>query len=241
MTRAIRAASETNRGVGELIELPGGAFTMGADHQRRDERPAHLVTLSPFRAAFRPVSNEQYAEFAEQTGASPPPFWAQANFRLPAAPVVGISWHDAVDYCEWLSTQTGTRYRLPSEAEREYAARGGLADADWPKSDELWPDAPERAQIAALEHPHIPIEACRNAFGLYCMADNVHEWCSDWYDRNFYELSPSDAPSGPLSGTRRASRGGSWRHRIKFTRVSARSSLSPNYRYNDYGFRVYAD
>ena len=73
------------------------------------------------------------------------------------------------------------------------------------------------------------------------MADNVHEWCSDWYDRSWYERSPSAAPTGPQSGQRRASRGGSWRHRVKFTRVSARSSLSPSYRYNDYGFRVYAD
>ena len=92
-----------------------------------------------------------------------------------------------------------------------------------------------------MEHPHIPLDACRNGYGLYCMADNVHEWCSDWYDRNFYVGSPEHAPIGPASGVRRASRGGSWRHRIKFTRVSARSSLSPNYRYNDYGFRVYAD
>ena len=73
------------------------------------------------------------------------------------------------------------------------------------------------------------------------MADNVHEWCSDWYARDYYVDSPRMDPRGPADGTRRASRGGSWRHRIKFTRVSARSSLSPNYRYNDYGFRVYAD
>ena len=226
---------------GRLLELSGGAFFMGADHQRRDERPAHAVTLAPFRAAERPVSNEQYAAFVEQTAASPPPFWSDDDFRIPDAPVVGISWHDAVIYCEWVSEQVGTHFRLPTEAEREYAARGGLSGADWPQDSDAWPDGSERSSVATAEHPHVPLEACRNGFGLYCMADNVHEWCSDWYDRNYYSQSPESTPTGPAEGMRKASRGGSWRHRVKFTRVSARSSLSPNYRYNDYGFRVYAD
>ena len=224
-----------------LVDLPGGAFIMGADDRRRDERPAHQVTLAPFQAAERPVTNRQYAEFVERTAASPPPFWSQPNFCILDAPVVGISWHEAVAYCEWLSEQVGTRFRLPTEAEREYAARGGLTCADWPEASDTWPDELVRAAVATAEHPHVPLDTCRNCFGLYCMADNVHEWCSDWYDRNYYSVSPEVAPIGPASGMRRASRGGSWRHRIKFTRVSARSSLSPNYRYNDYGFRVYAD
>ena len=226
---------------GRLLELTGGAFIMGSDHRRRDERPAHPVKVGPFLAADRPVSNDQYGAFVEDTDAQPPPFWSQDGFCIPDAPVVGISWHDAVAYCEWLSEQVGSRLRLPTEAEREYAARGGLADADWPASDPRWPEAACRASVAAAEHPHVPLDACRNGFGLYCMADNVHEWCYDWYDRSYYSISPSAAPAGPGSGMRRASRGGSWRHRIKFTRVSARSSLSPSYRYNDYGFRVYAD
>ncbi len=224
-----------------LTALPGGVFVMGADNQRRDERPAHLVTLAPFRAAKRPVTNDQYADYVEQTDASPPPFWSQDNFHTPEAPVVGVSWHDALAYCEWLSEQSGTRFRLPTEAEREYAARGGIADADWPEASAAWPEDARRGSVALAEHPHVPFDACRNGFGLYCMADNVHEWCSDWYDRSYYTASPEQAPAGPETGTRRASRGGSWRHRIKFTRVSARSSLSPSYRYNDYGFRVYAD
>ena len=227
--------------VGCLIALPGGTFIMGADDQRRDERPAHSVTLAPFRAAERPVTNAQYAEYVEHAKASPPPFWSQEGFQIPDAPVVGVSWHDALAYCEWLSGQVGVRFRLPTEAEREHAARGGLSEADWPAASTDWPDEAARASIAGAEHPHVPLDVCRNGFGLYCMADNVHEWCSDWYDRNYYAVSPGKSPQGPSTGTKRASRGGSWRHRIKFTRVSARSSLSSNYRYNDYGFRVYAD
>ncbi len=230
-----------------LIDLPGGAFIMGADDRRPDERPAHLVALAPFRAARRPVTNDQYAAFVECAGAAAPPFWSQPRFRLADAPVVGVSWREAVAYCEWLSERIGARCRLPTEAEREYAARGGLARLDWPQpvrtygSPPDWPDDPSRAFVAAAEHPHAPLDACRNGFGLYCMADNVHEWCADWYDRGYYAVSPEASPGGPACGARRASRGGSWRHRVKFTRVSARSSLPPDYRYNDYGFRVYAD
>ena len=117
----------------EFNTLSGGSFTMGADDRRRDELPAHVVTLAPFRAAPRPVSNEQYAAFVEQTDASPPPFWKQRNFCIPDAPVVGISWHDAVAYCNWIGELTGMALRLPTEAEREYAARAGIAQADWPE------------------------------------------------------------------------------------------------------------
>ena len=224
-----------------LIELPGGEFIMGADDRRSDERPAHQVRLAPFRAAERPVSNAEYAAFIRQTSAPEPSFWSQENFRIPDAPVVGISWHDALAYCDWLRESTEIPFRLPTEAEREYAARGGLDGADWPEPCAAWPDDTRRASVAVAQHPHVPTDACRNGFGLYCMADNVHEWCSDWYDRRWYAESPVIAPTGPPTGVRRASRGGSWRHKIKFTRVSARSSLNPNFRYNDYGFRIYAD
>jgi formylglycine-generating enzyme required for sulfatase activity len=77
-----------------------------------------------------------------------------------------------------------------------------------------------------------------NAYGLYNMGDNVHEWCADWYDDGYYAHSPERNPQGPASGSRRASRGGSWRHHIKVTRTAARSSIPPDFKYADYGFRV---
>ena len=225
----------------QMIRLPGGPFTMGNPRGRRDEQPARHISVDPFRAAVRPVGNRDYREFVDRASAPPPPFWNAPEFSIDDTPVVGISWHDAVAYCEWRAAVDGVPYRLPTEAEREFAARGGLAAADWPRDEPCWPDDPARAGFAALERPHAPSEICANGYGLLCMADNVHEWCSDWYARGTYaELEPAN-PRGPDDGSRRASRGGSWRHRIKFTRVSARSSLPPAYRYNDYGFRLYAD
>jgi sulfatase modifying factor 1 len=225
----------------DLVLIPGGSFVMGDDRGRADERPAHGVTLAPFRVAPRPVSNAEYACFVAVSGHEPAPFLDDPRFAEPEQPAAGISWFDAVAYCEWLSSVTGTRFRLPTEAEREMAARGGIEGADWPWGDELPERRPDLDAVINGDRPHVPLAACANAFGLLCMADNVHEWCLDWYASDYYERSPSESPPGPATGRRRASRGGSWRHMVKFNRTAARSSLNPAYRYNDYGFRIYAD
>src|ERR1700694_262738 len=99
---------------------------MGDDDGRPDERPAHRVWVSAFRLALVPMTNAGYASFLAATGHEPPRFWDDAKFNAPEQPVVGVSWHDAVAYCDWLSALSGLRYRLPGEAEREKAARGGL-------------------------------------------------------------------------------------------------------------------
>lgn len=221
-----------------LATIPGGTFLMGKDGSRPEEAPAHRVTLAPFRAAISPVTNAEYAEFVAATGAPPPPFINEERFADPAQPVVGINWFDAVAFAGWLSARDGIAYRLPTEAEREFAALGGLESGDWPWPGERHPIA---GAIDAYTAPHPPTEACANGYGLRCMAENVHEWCSDWYSPMYYSVSPEFAPCGPGSGQRKASRGGSWRHREKVTRVNARSSLAPTFRYSDFGFRLYAD
>ncbi len=99
----------------------------------------------------------------------------------------------------------------------------------------------ELAKIAELDRPHGPEELCANGYGLRCMAENVHGWCSDWYAKDAYKLRFSEHNAGPKSGSRKVSRGGSWRHAVKFTRLTAWASLLPSFRYNDCGLRVYAD
>ena len=220
----------------EFVTIPGGTFCMGKDESRMDERPAHMVTVRSFAAAISPVTNARYAAYVTATGVAPAPFLGEERFAAPEQPVVGISWFEAQAYCDWLGSLDGGRYRLPTEAEREFASLGGLVGGDWPWAGE---NRAFVAAINALDRPHVPRPECVNGYGLRCTAENVHEWCSDFYATDYYAVSPTEDPGGPENGKRRASRGGSWRHREKLTRVNARSSLDPSFHYSDFGFRVY--
>lgn len=210
---------------------------MGSENGQDNERPIHRVWIDTFLLAACQVTNAEYGRFLRDTGKLPPPFWLDPNFTHPEQPVVGPCWHEATQYCEWLSTSTGEKYRLPTESEWERAARGGVEGALFP-----WGDEPPESLPNYLNRwrtgPEPVGRSAPNAFGLFDMCANVHEWCGDWYDPDYYALSPERNPRGPESGQRRASRGGSWRHHIKVTRCAARSSIPPEYQYADYGFRV---
>ena len=222
-----------------MVTLEGGLLLMGNASGRPDEQPVHRVEVAPFRVAVAPVTNAQFQPFLA-TGHEPPRFWEEEPFNVPEQPVVGVNWFDAVAYCEWLAAETGVPYRLPTEAEREYASLGGLECVDWPWPGERWQDHPEAARIAARARPHPPGSECANGYGLCCMAENVHEWCLDWYHPTAY-AEPGAGQREPAERARKVSRGGSWRHSVKFTRLTARASLAPERRYNDFGFRLYAD
>jgi formylglycine-generating enzyme required for sulfatase activity len=151
-----------------------------------------------------------------------------------------VSWFEAVAYCDWLSDLSQQKFRLPTEAEWERAARGGVESELYPWGDCLPQNLPDYANRWKSGPEQVGLYA-PNAYGLFNMGDNVHEWCADWYDASYYSVSPERNPPGPQSSSRRASRGGSWRHHIKVTRTAARSSIPPQLKYADYGFRVAAD
>ena len=220
-----------------FVTLPGGRFRMGSP-MRNDELPERDVTIAVFAVAITPVTNGEYRTFLEATGHDEPRFWDDPRFNAADCPVVGISWFDANEYCEWLGELLGRVCRLPTEAEREYAARGDVA-THFPWGDDPWLEGRFALGSQGTDRPYRVGSTLPNGFGLYHMAENVHEWCSDWYGKP-YDPADVDDPRGPADGVRRASRGGSWRHRVKVTRSTARSSLSPERQYNDYGMRVYA-
>jgi formylglycine-generating enzyme required for sulfatase activity len=219
--------------------IPEGWLTMGCDAGRDDEKPAHRVWVDAFELAAFQTTNADYAGFLQDTRHPSPLLWDDSSFGNPQQPVVAVSWFDAVAYCEWLSRTLGKKYRLPTEAEWERAARGGAEGETFP-----WGNcAPEELPDYASRWKSGPEPVGRyapNPYGLYNLGDNVHEWCADWYAAGYYAVSPERNPQGPSSASRRASRGGSWRHHIKVTRTAARSSIPPEFKYADYGFRVAA-
>ena len=223
-----------------LVRIPQGWFLMGCDTGQDNEQPVHRVWVDEFLLAACQVTNSEYAGFLHDTRSQPPPFWNDNNLNCPEQPVVGVSWHEAVRYCEWLSSRTSQRFRLPTEAEWERAARGGREGELYP-----WGDAPPQSlphYAGSWRNGPEPVgHGEANGYGLYNMCDNVHEWCADWFASGYYAVSPQRNPRGPDTGDRRASRGGSWRHHIKMSRCAARSSIPPEFHYADYGFRVARD
>lgn len=222
----------------DIVIIPEGFFLMGSESGPENEMPSHRVWVDSFGLGKFPVTNREYRIFVEQEQAEAPPFWSDAMFAEPLQPVVGVNWDEATAYCAWLSRRLGREFRLPSEAERERAARGSFVGALYPWGDESPCDRPYAGHNLKTGGPQSVGTNMPNDFGLYDMSEGVHEWCNDYYDANYYRDSPERNPQGPACGKRRASRGGSWRHQVKFSRCAARSSLPPSFKYADYGFRV---
>ena len=223
-----------------LVPIPEGWFQMGHAQGFDSERPVHRVWVGGFLLAACQVTNADYAHFLRSTDAPPPPFFEKRGFDHAQQPIVAVSWFEATAYCEWLSRESGKRYRLPTEAEWERAARGGREGNSYP-----WGDDPPQSRPGYhtrwLTGPEPVGGRPANPYCLYDMCENVHEWCSDWFAADYYANSPERDPRGPESGTRRASRGGSWRHHIKASYCHTRSSIPPHLQYADYGLRVACD
>ena len=219
--------------------LPGGVFRMGEDRSRyADEKPAYEVEVGAFSIGQSPVTFEAYDQFCEATGRERPD---DSGWGRGMRPVINVSWDDATAYCEWLSEQTGKRYRLPTEAEWEYACRAGR--------DTYYYYGDEEARLGdcawyirnAEEMTHPVREKLPNDWQLYDMHGNVWEWVQDWHADDYYQQSSRANLSGPETGSSRVLRGGSWLNDAEFCRSLIRSHGDPGHRGRDVGFRLARD
>jgi len=214
------------------VWIPPGSFRMGCSPGDNEcfpnEKPPHQVTITKgFWMGQTEVTVGAYKCFVAATGkAMPPAPLSNPGWSNEQMPIVNVSWDDAQAYCLWAGG------RLPTEAEWEYAARGGSTEARYGSLDKVaWYRQNSRLQT------HPVGEKRANGFGLYDVLGNVWEWVNDWYDEKCYQNSPSQDPAGPASGQLRVLRGGSWRGDPQELRVSGRGGFDPVSRGPFYGFR----
>ncbi len=263
----------------EMVYVQGGTFQMGSNDGESEEKPVHTVTVDDFYIGKYEVTVAEFEKFinatnyqtdADKGGNS----WVYTNsewkeedgvnWRYDAKgdkrprsdynhPVIHVSWNDAVAYCNWLKKTTGKAFRLPTEAEWEYAAGGGnksngykwaginsesslyrYANFADKNTDFSWATKSQNDNYTYTA----PVgEYSPNELGIYDMTGNVWEWCSDWYDSDYYENSPRNNPQGASSGRYRVLRGGSWISEPNRCRVANRSYSSSN-RHSSIGFRL---
>ncbi|MBI4388720.1 MAG: formylglycine-generating enzyme family protein [Nitrospinae bacterium] len=221
----------------EMVLVPEGVFTRGSLEGDLDEKPQQEIYLDAFYVDKLEVSVKDYDRFRDAAGYAKPsvPFFAEDEkiLEMPGNPVVGVSWHDAVNYCNWAGK------RLLTEAEWEKAARGthGLT---YPWGNEF---LPQRANISGLEDGYefmAPVGSLpmgRSAYGVYDMAGNVSEWVEDLYDQFYYERSPMINPTGAEESKNRVFRGGSWDARKTDVRAAKRFAANPGRKDSILGFR----
>jgi len=220
----------------ELATIPGGEFLMGSS--KGEDSPVHRVSLDGFEIDRHEVTNAQYLAFCQATDHRLPFFWGMDGLRCgpdyPDHPVVGVSWVDAKSYAEWRGQ------RLPTEAEWEYAARGGLEGLHYPNGDTLTPAdgnyarSEKRGPIAVASYPP-------NGFGLHDVLGNVAEWVSDWYDPGACATGPVHNPQGPDAGKFKVIRGGGWHSGPSCSTVHFRNALPPGWLDFNVGFRCAKD
>ena len=221
----------------EYIQIPEGSFLMGSKNGSSNEAPIHTVWVDSFAIGKHPVTNREYALFIKMKAYPPPPFWNKPNFSTPDHPVVGTSWYDAITYCNWLKELTEKPYRLPTEAEREKAARGGMKGCEYSWGNKL------PGNHLGGRNAYLTIKGTegKNGYNLYNMSEGIHEWCADWYHDDYFQIADPKNPKGPEYGTEKVVRGGSWFSNDVFCNVSRRYKLKPDYRDTNFGFRCVKD
>lgn len=220
----------------EMIAIDGGIIEIGSLYGDIDEVPVHKVKIDDFEIGRYPVTVGQYRYFCESTNRSMPaaPYWGwQENH-----PMVIVSWNDAVAYTYWLTDLTGDKYRLPTEAEWEYAARGGIRSLGFQFSGGNLPEEIGWIENNSEYRTHRVNRKTPNELGICDMSGNVLEWTADWYSPTYYSKSPFENPKGPEKGAERVLRGGSWYGNTLPCKVSFRSYFPPDYSFNFIGFRI---
>jgi formylglycine-generating enzyme required for sulfatase activity len=234
----------------QMVTVSAGEFTMGSEKYDR-EKPVHQVNLPEYCIGKHPVTNAEYKRFLDETGHPAPPRWEENNYPAGKAnhPVVYVTWRDAQAYCQWLSQKTGKKYRLPTEAEWEKAARGpstGAQDArDYPWGNEFDKAKCNTSEsgIGTTTPVGIYLDGA-SPYGALDMAGNVWEWCSsrwgkDWQKPDFgYPYRADDGREDLQSNDLRMLRGGSWLNSRDNARCASRIGINPDNRLNFVGFRV---
>ena len=242
----------------QMVSIPAGSFEMGSYNDNSDETPVHTVTVDRFAIGKYEVTVGEFKKFVHdisyQTDAETgngcyvydsnwykktSAYWKNPNFsQSNTQPVVCVSWNDATAYTKWLSKQTGYTYRLPTEAEWEYAARAGTKTQYW------WGDSMGNNRAACDNHGDVkrmtfPVDSfTANPWGLHDTVGNVWEWVQDWYNSSYYSSGISNNPTGPSMGQYRVRRGGSWFNNAKDVRVANRYWSSADSSFSTLGLRL---
>ncbi|SHI64567.1 formylglycine-generating enzyme family protein [Flavobacterium terrae] len=242
----------------EIVKVEGGSFMMGSKDDNRiaenDEQKQHEVKLKSFEINKLEVTVWEWKDYCKKNNKKMPltPFWGWNDNN----PITNITWFEAVEYCNWLSKIEGLKaaytfagpnvkcdftangYRLPTEAEWEFAAKGGkkskgniFAGSNNSNDIAWWIKNSERK-------PHAVGTKLPNELGIYDMSGNVWEWCWDWYNKDYYKTEDSNNPCGPIRGEKKSVRGGSWDSQENYLRTANRISTDPSKTNEFYGFRL---
>jgi formylglycine-generating enzyme required for sulfatase activity len=233
----------------EMVYVEGGIFSFSDTNVQ--------VTLDAYRIGKYQVTFEEYDFFCDETKREKP---NDAGWGRGRRPVINVNWQDCVDYCEWISARTGSHFHLPTECQWEFAAKGGTISkgfeyAGGNKMEEVgwyWENSGDKILTGDWDYDKIKLNNCKthlvgenksNELGLYDMSGNVWEWCADFYESDFYEKYIKTGvknPIGPLGGTVRVLRGGSWSSNY-YIRVASRNDYVPTNRSGNVGFRLAQD
>ena len=251
---AFKTALEMNR----MVRVEGGTYKMGSKDSDKtadnDEQREHEVTIKTFEISKFEITVWEWKQYTKANKLSMPakPDWGwQDNY-----PINGITWEEAIAYCNWLSKKEKLQpvyskqgpnyvcnfkangYRLPTEAEWEFAAKGGVKSKGYKFSGGNEANEVAWHKAISKNSPHTVGTKLPNELGIYDMSGNVWEWCWDWYNKDYYKIEKGDNPKGPEMGERRTVRGGSWDSQVNYLRPANRISTPQNKTHEFYGFRV---